>query len=200
MKKNTWVDDHYTERARKEWYLARSIYKLEEIDQKYHIVDPKTTKTVLDIGCAPWSRLQYVLKKLPASHRQVIGIDLKEVALEAPWLVLLQGDASDQGAIKAFLATQHIAQFDLILSDMAPDTIWTADIDAVRSIGLIEKTLWLYEQILSPTGKFAIKVFMGPWFDELIAHCKKTFGASSIVVYKPKACRKQSKETYIIRR
>ncbi len=199
-KRNTWIDDHYTERARKEGYLARSIYKLEEIDQKYHIVDPKTTKTVLDIGCAPGSWLQYLLRKLPEAHRHLIWVDLKEVQLEAPGLVLLQGDASDQVAINAFLQTQDITKFDLILSDMAPDTIGTADIDAVRSIALIEKTLWIYEQLLATDGKFAIKVFMGPWFDELIAYCKKTFGAGSIVVYKPKACRKQSKETYIIRR
>lgn len=71
-KRNTWIDDHYTERARKEGYLARSIYKLEEIDQKYHIVDPKTTKTVLDIGCAPGSWLQYLLRKLPEAHRHLI--------------------------------------------------------------------------------------------------------------------------------
>lgn len=103
-----------------------------------------------------------MIKKLPVTQRHIIGIDLKEVTLEAPGLVLFQGDASDQNSVKAFLSTQQVTKFDLILSDMAPDTIGTADIDAVRSIALIEKTLWIYEQLLAPTGKFAIKVFMGP--------------------------------------
>lgn len=200
MKHTTRVDDHYTERARKEGYMARSVYKLEEMDQKYHLLDPQKTRSVLDIGCAPGSRLQYVCKKITAPDRLLVWLDLKAISVDAPWLVHFQADASDHDAIRALLAQQPVQKFDVILSDMAPDTMGTADIDAVRSINLIEKTLWLYEQLLVEGGKFAIKVFMGPGFDALVAYCKQTFGANTIVVCKPKACRKQSKETYIVRK
>lgn len=69
-------------------------------------------------------------------------------------------DVTDREGVAALLAEHHIEQFDVILSDMAPDTIGVADIDALKSVGLLEKTLWLYETYLAPHGKFAIKIFM----------------------------------------
>jgi len=83
---------------------------------------------------------------------------------------------------------------------MAPDTIGMSDIDALRSVNLIEKTFWIYEKHLKPEGKFVIKIFMGPGFDEFVRLCKDIRGAKQIVVFKPKACRKASKETYVIKR
>jgi 23S rRNA U2552 (ribose-2'-O)-methylase RlmE/FtsJ len=93
-----------------------------------------------------------------------------------------------------------ITELDCIISDMAPDTMWRSDIDALRSVGLIEKTLWIYEEFLKEWWTFAIKIFMWPGFEELVRELKDIYGHSSIVTYKPKSCRKQSKETFIIKR
>lgn len=200
------INNTYTNKARKEGYLARSIYKLEEIDQKFHFFDTGV-KAVLDIGCAPWSRLQYVSKNLEAKHKnrdkqndpKIIWFDLKKVEIGMPFVHTYQQDITDHDAVRAILDAQEITHFDVILSDMAPDTMGTSDIDAMRSIGLIEKTLRLYEEFLAPNGVFAIKVFMGPWFDELVRDLKKQRWAGTVRLFKPKACRKESKETYIVR-
>lgn len=198
-------DDHYTQKAKAENILARSFYKLEEIDQKAKLFDEET-ETVLDIWCAPGSRLQYVSKKLQTFDRpadespQVIWFDLKQSEVAMPYVYAYQQDITNVQAVEHILEEHHIDTVDVIISDMAPDTIWNKEIDALRSIGLIEKTLWMYERFLKPDGKFVIKVFMGPGFDELIRELKDQYGAGKISVFKPKACRKESKETYILKR
>jgi 23S rRNA (uridine2552-2'-O)-methyltransferase len=63
----------------------------------------------------------------------------------------------------------------------------------------LEETMWMYEKYLKPAGKFCTKIFMGPWFDEYIAQMKKLFGGKNIKVFKPASCRKESKETYVIK-
>ncbi|GHV26310.1 hypothetical protein FACS1894176_06790 [Bacteroidia bacterium] len=88
---------------------------------------------------------------------------------------------------------------DFIQSDMAPNTIGDKEIDAVRSIALLEETMWIYEKYLKPEGKFCTKIFMGPGFDEYVAQMKKLFGGKNIKVFKPASCRKESKETYVIK-
>lgn len=200
MAKNMRVDDVYTNKARKEWYLARSIYKLEEIDQKYHLFD-EHTKSVLDIGCAPGSRLQYCAKELQqVDNKKIIGFDIKQTLFNGPGVFAYEQDITDRGGVKKILDEHMIDQCDLIISDMAPDTWGRADIDALRSVGLIEKTLWIYEAYLKEGGKFAIKVFMWPGFEELVRDLKEHYGSRNIVLFKPKSCRKASKETYIIKR
>ena len=69
----------------------------------------------------------------------------------------------------------------------------------MRSIDLLEQTYRMYDQLLAPTGAFAIKVFMGPGFDEFVAKIKKRFWAKNIKLFKPNSCRANSKETYVIK-
>lgn len=101
--------------------------------------------------------------------------------------------------VKAILDSHQISTFDFIQSDIAPNTIGLKDIDAMRSIDLLEQTFWMYDQLLTPGGAFVIKIFMGPGFDEFVAKIKKRFGAKYIKVFKPASCRANSKETYIIK-
>jgi 23S rRNA (uridine2552-2'-O)-methyltransferase len=101
--------------------------------------------------------------------------------------------------VKAILDANGIQQVDFIQSDMAPNTIGTKDVDAMRSFALLEQTLWIYETLLKPDGKFVTKLFMGPGFDEYLAHLKKVFGGKNIKTFKPKSCRKESKEIYVIK-
>lgn len=80
-----------------------------------------------------------------------------------------------QDEVKALLEENGIHQVDFIQSDMAPNTIGTKDIDAMRSFTLLEQTLRMYETLLKPNGKFVTKLFMGPGFDEYLMHLKKVF-------------------------
>lgn len=199
-----WTDDPYTNRARKQWFVARSIYKLEEIDTKFWLFGDDV-RTVLDIWCAPWSWLQYAAQQINNEQwnmkntPKIIGFDLKPVKINLQNTYTYQQDITDRAWVKSILDDHHIETFDVIMSDMAPDTIGTSDIDAIRSIWLIEKTLRLYEDYLADDGMFAIKVFMWPWFDELVRDMKEQWWTKHIRIFKPKACRKKSKETYIIK-
>lgn len=193
--------DFYFKKAKKEWYKARSAFKLEEIQEKFFLIR-KTTKRVLDIGCAPGSWLQYTisqLKKLQVKDYQVLGFDLKPVDLHLPGLTTYVQDVTQVEEVKAILAEHQLSKFDFIQSDMAPNTIGLKDIDAMRAIDLLEQTYWLYDQLLNEKGAFVIKVFMGPGFDGFVAKMKKRFGGKNIKVFKPISCRSQSKETYVIK-
>ena len=193
--------DFYFKKAKKEWYKARSAFKLEEIQNKFHIID-KNIKTVIDIWCAPWSRMQYtvsLLQKMRVKDFQVLWFDLKKVEIQLPWVSTYVQDITDQDKVNAILAENGIEQVDFIQSDMAPNTIWDKAIDAMRSISLLEETLRIYEKYLKPNWKFCTKIFMGPGFDEYVAKLKKIYGGKLIKVFKPESCRKESKETYIIK-
>lgn len=206
QKSNRRQDDFFTQKARKEGYVARSIYKLEEIDQKFHLFD-RQCRFVLDIGCAPGSRLQYVSAHLPTHQpndaeglyqEHIIWLDLKPAKISLPGVATYVQDATDLPWVKTILTNHAIEQLDVILSDMAPDTTSSTDLDAMKSIVAVEQVLPLVEEYLAPEGKFVFKVFMGSGFDELLKTLKTRRGASSIRVFKPKSCRQASKETYIV--
>ncbi len=117
-----------------------------------------------------------------------------------PWVDTYQQDVTDKEAVKEIFKKHGIEKLDFIQSDMAPNTIWVQDVDAIRSIVLLEETLRIYKELLKPEWKFAIKIFMWPGFEEFLFSLKKYFGGKNIKVYKPKACRDASKETYIIKK
>ena len=193
--------DFYFKKAKKDWYKARSAFKLEEIQDKFSLIS-SSTKNVLDIGCAPGSWIQYTiaqLKKLKVPSYQVIGFDLKKVELNLPWLTTYVQDVTEIEKVKSILQNHQIPAFDFIQSDIAPNTIGLKVIDAMRSIDLLEQTYRIYDQLLAPNGAFAIKVFMGPGFDEFVAKIKKRFWAKNIKLFKPNSCRANSKETYVIK-
>jgi len=193
--------DHYFNKAKKEWYKARSAFKIEEIDQKYKFFT-KDTKTVLDVGCSPGSWTQYTHRKLTQLKVQdfkIVWFDLKKTDLKLPWVYSYEQDITETESVDQKIKDLWIEKFDCIISDMAPNTMWFRDVDAIRSIVLLEKTLWLYESYLKDWGKFMIKVFMWPWFEEFLNNLRKVFGQKWIKVFKPQACRTESKETYIVR-
>ncbi len=193
--------DFYFKQAKKEWYKARSAFKLDEIQEKFHLFD-KTTKHVIDIGCAPGSWLQYAISQMQTykvKDYKIIWFDLKPVELNLPGLVTYQQDITDQEKVKSLLGEQWIQQVDLIQSDMAPNTTGIKDLDAMRSMGLIQETLWMYKELLKPNGKFVIKVFMWPGFEEFVKELKTHFGWRAIKIFKPQACRSASKETYVVK-
>ena len=192
--------DFYFKKAKKEWYKARSVYKLEEIDKKYNIFS-KDTKYVMDIWCAPGSWIQYIWKKLDNfwNKYKILGFDLKPVNLNLPNVYTYQQDITQLQKVENIIKAHNIPKFDVITSDMAPNTIGIKDIDAIRSIKLISQALPIFEKFLKEDWKFVIKVFMGPWFDQLVKNIKTIFWGKNIKIFKPQATRKNSKEVYIIR-
>ena len=193
--------DHYFKKAKQEGYKARSAFKLEEIQNKFHLFD-KHTKTIMDIGCAPGSRIQYAVNFMNKNHiaeYKILGIDIQDVNLNLPGVKTYKADIQDVDHIKSILAEINIEQVDLIQSDMAPNTIGVKDVDAMRLFELLEYVKPILKTLLKPEGKFVIKVFMGPGFEEFVKEMKDIFGGKHIKTLKPDACRKESKEIYVIK-
>lgn len=193
--------DYYFKEAKKQWFKARSAFKIQEIDKKYNIFS-KDSKIVLDIWCAPGSWVQYAYKRineLNIKNYKILWFDLKKVSLNLDWVHCYEQDVTDLDAVNNILQEHAIEKFDVIMSDMAPNTIWLKEIDAIKSIMLLEKTLPIYEEFLSPKWKIVIKIFMGPWFDEFVKDVKAKFWWKNIKIFKPQASRRESKETYLVK-
>lgn len=195
------VQDFYFKEAKKHGYVARSAYKLQEIQEKFGILT-SNTHSVMDIWCAPGSWMQYTqetLDKLKVKEYQILWCDLNPSAIQLPNVHTYVQDVQNLDAVKALMATHQIDKFDVMLSDLAPNTIGVKHVDAMRAMGIIEKTLPLYIDFLKPNGRFAIKIFMWPGFDEFVKELKVLFGPKVIKVFKPKACRSDSKEIYVVK-
>ena len=172
-------------------YPARSVYKLEEIQNKFKVIQKKDQ--VLDLGCAPGSWLLYAARQV-GDQGKVFGIDLKAVEIKLPsWVTMIQ-DNILQMADETFLA--RATAFDVVLSDMAPATTGRKDVDALRSFELCRMALDAADKYLKPNGHFVCKIFQGNEFNEFKKIVKQAYKTSHI--FKPESCRKQSKEIYII--
>ncbi len=186
------VRDHYFHKAKKEHFLARAIYKLEEIQDRYKILRPG--RRVLDLGAAPGSWIQLAATVVGPSGR-VVGIDLKPIGHDFPrHVITLHGDINDREFVEAALR-DHIP-FDVVLSDMAPSTSGIRVADAARSALLFERALEIALSVLKPGGTFLAKIFQGTEFHQLLLEVKKHFKQTRVV--KPEASRKQSREIYIL--
>jgi len=183
--------DYYTLRAKKEGYPARSVYKLKEINDKLRLIKPGMK--VLDIGAAPGSWSLFVLRTTKNNCR-VTALDLQSLSIGKPaGLVFLQADAFGEEA-EGLLDTQ--GPFDLILSDAAPATTGNRTVDTGRSFTIAENVLTLAGTYLSPGGSVVIKIFQGGDEKSLRERMKGEY--ESVRHLKPKACRKDSFEIYLV--
>jgi 23S rRNA (uridine2552-2'-O)-methyltransferase len=184
--------DHYFHRAKKEHYLARAVYKLEEIQNKHQLLRPGDR--VLDLGAAPGSWLQ-LASRVVGPRGLLVGVDLKPITHAFPaHVVALQGDIYDDAFVEQLRL--KYAPFTVILSDMAPSTSGIRVADSSRSALLFERTLELVQQLLKPQGHFLAKIFQGSEFHQILGEVKRLF--SWVKVVKPDASRKESKEIYIL--
>ena len=192
MKKGTWDDDFYTKKAQKEGYPARSVYKLEEIQQKFGVI--KRDFKVLDVGAAPGSWTMYIMKMLGNSGF-LSAIDLKplSIIIKNPNFFFVQGDAFDQENIR-LLAKK--GPYNAVVSDAAPSTTGNKIVDTERSIQLIESIYNTALQVLLPGGNFVFKMFQGGKEKEILDDMRKHFNAVKIL--KPQASRSNSFETFVI--
>ncbi|MBL0712409.1 MAG: RlmE family RNA methyltransferase [Desulfosarcina sp.] len=188
--KNQWAD-HYTRRARKDKFAARSVYKLQEIQKRYRII--RKGDRVLDLGCAPGSWTQYAAE-LTGPGGEVIGLDLNKVSIALPGHArVLQADVL---APDAALTEISGPGFNAVISDMAPATTGHRDVDAARSLNLCEAALAIARTHLRPGGHFVCKIFQGPDFKAFADQVQSAFTNQRI--YKPQSSRKASREIFII--
>ncbi len=186
------VQDHYFQKAKKDHYLARAIYKLEEIQKKYRILHPGDR--VLDLGASPGSWIQ-LASGVVGQRGLVVGIDLKPIEHPFPAHVrTYQGDIFDREFIEANL--KEYVPFNVVLSDMAPSTSGIKVADSARSALLFERAFEIARSVLKPGGTFLAKIFQGTEFHQLLAEVKKDFQQTRVI--KPDASRKQSREIYIL--
>lgn len=185
--------DAATQRARKEGYPARSVYKLEEIDRRCSLLRPG--QRVLDLGCAPGSWLLYAAKKVGGQGR-VRGIDLSALEVALPGnAAAMVGDALQPSAeVDAFLA--ELAPYDVVLSDMAPATTGTTFADQARSAELVERTLDVAERWLAPGGAWVAKLFMSEAIVDLRKRIRSMFEEERIL--RPEGTRSVSYEVFLV--
>ncbi len=184
--------DEYYHKAKKEGFVARSIFKLEEIDAKFKLLH-KNMK-VLDLGCAPGSWMQYAARKVGTTGR-VVGIDIAPVRVEMPQASFHLCDLFELSGDEDYLTES--TPFDMIQSDVMSKTSGVPDADCARSLNLVEKGFSLaLKGLLKVEGSFVAKVFEGPGFTEFYTEFKKHFKKAA--VQRPKAIRQGSREVYIV--
>ncbi len=189
-KKNRW-QDHYSRKAQKEKFAARSVYKLAEIQQKHHLI--RKGDRVLDLGCAPGSWLQYAAQQIGPGG-QVVGVDLKPVTIRLPATV--QVITGDIDALFQEGDKRLRTGFNVVLSDMAPATTGNKHVDAARSFALCETALDVAASVLQSGGNFVCKIFQGEDFKPFCDRVKARFARMHI--FKPQSSRKGSKEIFVI--
>ncbi|MCK5735097.1 MAG: RlmE family RNA methyltransferase [Spirochaetaceae bacterium] len=187
--------DHYTLKARRMGYPARSVFKLEEIQKKWSLM--KKGKPVLDVGAAPGSWTLYALKTLGKGCR-VTAVDLKPLEIKAPPGTTLRFLQSDIFTPESAEYLSSDGPYGCILSDAAPATSGNRLVDSSKSYNLVMRVIDLAEAHLAPGGNLLVKIFQGGDEKEVRDRVKTLF--REMKTFKPKAVRSESMETYIIGR
>lgn len=184
------LHDEFFKKAKAEGYLARSAYKLKEIQERHRLL--RSGMKVVDLGCAPGSWLQ-VASEIVGPKGLVIGIDLQEVPeVLGPNVRTIVGDIFKTDATA--LLPDPDSKFDVVLSDMAPNTSGHGD-DAL-SVRLCRRVLELLPSLLARRGGCAMKVLEGSGYSELLKDCRRHFAKAKGL--KPRASRDASREIFIV--
>jgi 23S rRNA (uridine2552-2'-O)-methyltransferase len=191
---NEHVNDEYVRLAQKEGYRSRAVYKLKELDEKYHLFRPG--HKVVDLGAAPGSWSEYAADKV-GDRGRVIALDILPMDSLAG-VEFIQGDFQDEAVLATLLAALGDERSDLVISDMAPNMSGMDAVDIPRSMYLVELAHELTKQILRRGGAFVCKLFQGEGSDAWLKALRADFG--SVVVKKPRASRARSREVYVLAR
>jgi 23S rRNA (uridine2552-2'-O)-methyltransferase len=187
------VQDHYFNKAKKDNYFARSVYKLEEIDQKHKVI--KKDDCVMDFGYHPGSWTQYC-SKIVGEKGQVVGIDIREINTKFENYENVRVYEKDINDVKDLSELGVDDQFDVVVSDMAPNTTGIKSVDQIRSLQLVEMCFYHLKQFLKPGGNFVIKVFDSNDAQQFLKEQRTTF--TKYHYLKPKSTRSVSKEFFVI--
>jgi 23S rRNA (uridine2552-2'-O)-methyltransferase len=183
--------DFYAKKAKQENYVARSVFKLMEIDQSYHLT--KGVKRALDLGASPGSWSQYLLKK----GIQILAIDRNPLRIsENERLYFLQADLNDLRPEELKQNYPDFFPIDLVVSDMAPSTTGHRLTDQLRSLHLCELAFHFAQSLLKPSGHFVCKIFEGGELPQFRRTLQNHF--AKVLLKKPKATRSCSKELFLV--
>jgi 23S rRNA (uridine2552-2'-O)-methyltransferase len=184
------LNDPYVKRAKAEGYRSRAAYKLIELDDRFGFL--KGVQRVIDLGIAPGGWTQVVRRQAPRAA--VVGIDLLPTdPIEGA--TILQMDFMDEAAPER-LGEALGGPADLVLSDMAANTVGHPQTDHLRTMALVEAALHFAAEVLRPGGAFVAKVLAGGADSGLVAELKRHF--STVKHAKPPASRKGSSEWYVV--
>lgn len=185
--------DHYFLKAKREHYPARSVYKLKEIDVRFHIF--ARGMTVLDLGASPGSWSLGAAERV-GPRGKVLACDLKPAETVFPeQVVFYQEDVFARSEAFEAALNAH-APFHVVMSDMAPQTTGTRFTDQARSLELCLEALAVADRYLIRGGSFVVKIFMGPDIMELVGAMRRRF--RRVTSFKPKSSRAESKETFYV--
>ena len=184
------LNDPYVKRAKAEGYRSRAAYKLIELDERFGLL--KGVKRVIDLGIAPGGWSQVVRKMSPGAA--VVGIDLLPTD-PLDGVIILEMDFMEEAAPER-LREALGGPADLVLSDMAANTVGHPQTDHLRTMALVEAGLEFATEVLRPGGAFVAKVLAGGADNDLVAALKKNF--TTVKHAKPPASRKGSSEWYVV--
>nr|WP_283938213.1 RlmE family RNA methyltransferase [Sphingomonas brevis] len=185
------LNDPYVKRAKAEGYRSRAAYKLLELDEKFGLL--KGVKAVVDLGIAPGGWSQVVRRRSPAAR--IAGIDLLPTD-PIDGVAILQMDFMEEAAPERLREAIGTDQVDLVMSDMAANTVGHPQTDHLRTMGLVEAGMEFACEVLRPGGAYVAKVLAGGADNHLVAELKRHF--TTVKHAKPPASRKDSSEWYVI--
>ena len=198
MKKNkiskNWINkqkrDIYVRQSKLEGYRSRAVYKLQEIQTKFKVIN--NGMSIVDLGAAPGSWSEFISRKF--KNIKLVAIDLKELD-NIENVTHIKGDFTDEITQKK-IEKNFDEKIDLVVSDMAVNTTGNKNVDSLVTGELSIEAMNFSLKILKKKGIFVSKIFMGSSFNEIVDSAKKNF--KEFHVYKPPSSRKESKENFII--
>jgi 23S rRNA (uridine2552-2'-O)-methyltransferase len=185
------LNDPYVRKAKAEGYRSRAAYKLLELDEKYGLL--KGVRAVVDLGIAPGGWSQVVRRRSPAAR--VAGIDLLPTD-PIDGVTILQMDFMDDEVPEKLREALGVPDADLVMSDMAANTVGHPQTDHLRTMALVEAGMHFATEVLKPGGAYVAKVLAGGADHNLVAELKRHF--ATVKHAKPPASRKDSSEWYVI--
>ncbi len=195
-----WLREHetdpYVQKARREGYRSRAVYKLEELDQRDRLLKPGIS--IVDLGAAPGGWCQYIERRL-GDRVRIVATDLLPMdPVAGTNFAFVQGDFREPDVLARIEAALGEAKVDLVLSDMAPNISGVDAADQAGSVHLAELALDFARNRLKPGGVFVTKVFQGEGFDEYLRTLRQAF--AKVTLRKPRASRPRSREIYLVAR
>ena len=192
MKSKNWVNrqknDQFVKKAKQLGYINRAAFKLEEIEQKYKIIEH--SREILELGSSPGGWTQVILNY--NSKTNITCFDLLDMKMNNQRIAFYRED------FLKFNFTNLKNKFDLVLSDVAPNTTGHQSTDHLRISQLIYEVIDRLEIILKKQGSFIFKIWKGEEEKEIIKMLKKIF--DKVEYFKPKSSRQESSEIFIISR
>lgn len=196
MRSKTWIkehiDDPFVQRANREGWRSRAVFKLQELDEKYYLL--QKGMIVVDLGSAPGGWSQYVAKRI-GDQGKIIAIDVLDMEAIAN-VSFLKGDFTAPETYGSLCNLVGQNKTDLVLCDMAPNISGINSVDQPRAIYLAELAADFSLKVLAPDGSLLVKLFHGAGYDDYVKMLRSRF--CKVLIRKPKASRSRSREVYAL--